>query len=133
MRLIIDILKSILFGAMILTPTIILCFFTLCSEYGLVLFIFSFIIGDICRMKWGGITMFNVGDMVELVLFTDEINQIINDNPKLEEAITECLDKQIGVIVEVLKANNLRKDNYYVLDSNTNVCWKENELRLLNW
>ena len=57
MGLIIDILKSILFGAMILTPTIILCFFALCSEYGwvlllLVLFIiFSFIIGDICRMK----------------------------------------------------------------------------------
>ena len=45
----------------------------------------------------------------------------------------ECLDKQVGVIVEVLKANNLRKDNYYVLDSNTNVCWKENELKLLNW
>ena len=77
--------------------------------------------------------MFNVGDMVELVLFTDEINQIINDNPKLEDAIMECLDKQVGVIVEVLKSNNLRKDNYYVLDSNTNVCWKENELRLLNW
>ena len=57
MRLIIDILKSILFGAMILTPAMIFCFFTLCSEYGwvlllLVLFIiFSFIIGDICRMK----------------------------------------------------------------------------------
>ena len=57
MGLIIDILKSILFGAMILTPTIILCLFALCSEYGwvlllLVLFIiFSFIIGDICRMK----------------------------------------------------------------------------------
>ena len=51
MRLIIDILKSILFGAMILIPTIILCLFALCSEYGLVLFIFSFIIGDICRMK----------------------------------------------------------------------------------
>ena len=57
MGLIIDILKSILFGAMILTPAIIFCFFTLCSEYGwilllLVLFIiFSFIIGDICRMN----------------------------------------------------------------------------------
>ena len=51
MKLIIDILKSILFGAMILIPTIILCLFALCSEYGLVLFIFSFIIGDICRMK----------------------------------------------------------------------------------
>ena len=51
MGLIIDILKSILFGAMILTPAMIFCFFTLCSEYGLVLFIFSFIIGDICRMK----------------------------------------------------------------------------------
>ena len=53
--------------------------------------------------------MFNVGDMVELVLFTDEINQIINDNPKLEDAIMECLDKQGGVIVEVLKANKLVK------------------------
>lgn len=77
--------------------------------------------------------MFNVGDMVELVLSTDEINQIINDNLELEDAIMECLDKQIGTIVEILKADNLRKDNYYVLDSNTDVCWKENELRLLNW
>ena len=77
--------------------------------------------------------MFNVGDMVELVLFTDEINQITNDNPKLEDATMECLDKQVGTIVEILKADNLRKDNYYVLDSNTNVCWKENELKLLNW
>ena len=56
MGLIIDILKSILFGAMILTPAMIFCFFTLCSEYGwvllLVLFIiFSFIIGDICRIN----------------------------------------------------------------------------------
>lgn len=51
MKLIIDILKSILFGAMILIPTIILCLFTLCSEYGCVLLLFSFIIGDICRIK----------------------------------------------------------------------------------
>ena len=77
--------------------------------------------------------MFNVGDIVELVLSDNEINQIINDNLELEDAITECLDKQVGVIVEVLKANNLRKDNYYILDSNTNVCWKESELKLLNW
>ena len=77
--------------------------------------------------------MFNVGDMVELVLFTDEINQISNDNPKLEDAITECLDKEVGRIVEICKSDNLRKDNYYILDSNTNVCWKENELKLLNW
>ena len=74
--------------------------------------------------------MFNVGDMVELKYM--KIRRI-NDNPKLEDAIMECLDKQVGVIVEVLKSNNLRKDNYYVLDSNTNVCWKENELKLLNW
>ena len=77
--------------------------------------------------------MFNVGDMVELVLSDNEINQIINDNPKLEDAIMECNDKKVGVIVEILKSNNLRKDNYYILDSNTNVCWKENELKLLNW
>ena len=77
--------------------------------------------------------MFNVGDMVELVLFTDEINQIINDNLELEDEIMECLDKQVGTIVEVIKSTNLRKENYYVLDSNTNVCWKENELKLLNW
>ena len=77
--------------------------------------------------------MFNVGDIVELVLSDNEINQIINDNLELEDAITECLDKQVGVIVEILKADNLRKDNYYMLDSNTNVCWKENELKLLNW
>ena len=77
--------------------------------------------------------MFNVGDIVELVLSDNEINQIINDNPKLENAIMECLDKQVGTIVEILKADNLRKDNYYILDSNTNVCWKENELKLLNW
>ena len=77
--------------------------------------------------------MFNVGDIVELVLSDNEINQIINDNLELEDAITECLDKQVGTIVEILKANNLRKDNYYILDSNTNVCWKENELKLLNW
>ena len=77
--------------------------------------------------------MFNVGDIVELVLSDNEINQIINDNLELEDAITECLDKQVGVIVEILKADNLRKDNYYILDSNTNVCWKENELKLLNW
>ena len=77
--------------------------------------------------------MFNVGDIVELVLSDNEINQIINDNLELEDAITECLDKQVGTIVEILKANNLRRDNYYILDSNTNVCWKENELKLLNW
>ena len=77
--------------------------------------------------------MFNVGDIVELVLSDNEINQIINDNLELEDAIMECLDKQVGTIVEILKANNLRKDNYYILDSNTNVCWKENELKLLNW
>ena len=77
--------------------------------------------------------MFNVGDIVELVLSDNEINQIINDNLELEDAITECLDKQVGTIVEILKSNNLRKDNYYILDSNTNVCWKENELKLLNW
>ena len=77
--------------------------------------------------------MFNVGDIVELVLSDNEINQIINDNLELEDAITECLDKQVGTIVEIFKSNNLRKDNYYILDSNTNVCWKENELKLLNW
>ena len=52
---IIDILKSILFGAMILTPTIILCLFSLYSKYGWVLLatilfiIVSFIIGDTFR------------------------------------------------------------------------------------
>ena len=57
--------------------------------------------------------MFNVGDIVELVLSDNEINQIINDNLELEDAITECLDKQVGTIVEIFKSNNLRKDNYY--------------------
>ena len=77
--------------------------------------------------------MFNVGDIVELVLSDNEINQIINDNLELEDAITECLDKQVGTIVEIFKSNNLTRDNYYVLDSNTDVCWKEFELKLLNW
>ena len=77
--------------------------------------------------------MFNVGDIVELVLSDNEINKISNDKLELEDARTECLDKQVGTIVEIFKSNNLRKDNYYILDSNTNVCWKENELKLLNW
>ena len=52
---IIDILKSILFGAMILTPAIALCLFSLYSKYGWVLLatilfiIVSFIIGDTYR------------------------------------------------------------------------------------
>ena len=50
-----EILKSILFGAIILTPMIALCLFSLYSKYGWVLLsailfiIVSFIIGDTYR------------------------------------------------------------------------------------
>lgn len=55
MGLIIDILKSISFGAIILTPMIALCLFSIYSKYGWVLLsailfiIVSFIIGDTYR------------------------------------------------------------------------------------
>ena len=77
--------------------------------------------------------MLNIGDLVELILSDDEINQIINDNLELEDEIMECFDKQVGTIVEVIKSTSPTRDNYYVLDSNTDVCWKEFELKKLNW
>ena len=77
--------------------------------------------------------MFNIGDLVELILSDDEINQIINDNLELEDEIMECFDKQVGTIVEVIKKGSVLINNYYVLDSNRSVAWKESELRLINW
>ena len=72
-----------------------------------------------------------IGDKVKLIITEKELNEILKYNENLENQILQCYYQKEGVIVEELLSDKLRKENYYILDINNDVCWKESELELL--
>ena len=72
-----------------------------------------------------------IGDKVKLIITEKELNEILKYNGNLENQILQCYYQKEGVIVEEFLSNKLRKENYYILDINNDVCWKESELELL--
>ena len=73
-----------------------------------------------------------IGDKVKITITEKELNEILKYNKDLEKQILQCYYQKEGVIVEELLSNKLRKENYYILDTNDDVCWKESELELID-
>ena len=72
-----------------------------------------------------------IGDKVKLIITEKELNEILKYNGNLKNQILQCYNQKEGVIVEKFLSNKLRKENYYILDINNDVCWKESELELI--
>lgn len=73
-----------------------------------------------------------IGDKVKITITEKELNEILKYNKDLEKQILQCYYQKEGVIVEELLSDKLRKENYYILDTNNDVCWKESELELID-
>ena len=73
-----------------------------------------------------------IGDKVKITITEKELNEILKYNKDLEKQILQCYYQKEGVIVEELLSDKLRKENYYCLDTNDNVAWKESELELID-
>lgn len=73
-----------------------------------------------------------IGDKVKITITEKELNEILKYNKDLEKQILQCYYQKEGVIAEELLSDKLRKENYYILDTNNDVCWKESELELIN-
>lgn len=73
-----------------------------------------------------------IGDKVKITITEKELNEILKYNKDLEKQILQCYYQKEGVIVEELLSDKLRKENYYILDTNNDVCWKESELELMD-
>lgn len=73
-----------------------------------------------------------IGDKVKITITEKELNEILKYNKDLEKQILQCYHQKEGIIVEELLSDKLRKENYYILDTNNDVCWKESELELID-
>ena len=73
-----------------------------------------------------------IGDKVKITITEKELNETLKYNKDLEKQILQCYYQKEGVIVEELLSDKLRKENYYCLDTNDNVAWKESELELID-
>jgi hypothetical protein len=73
-----------------------------------------------------------IGDKVKITITEKELNEILKYNKDLKKQILQCYYQKEGVIVEELLSDKLRKENYYILDTNNDVCWKESELKLID-
>lgn len=72
-----------------------------------------------------------IGDKVKLIITESELNKILKDNKDLENEIMECYNVKIGIIVDKFLPSKFISENYYCLDTNDNVAWKESELELI--
>ena len=72
-----------------------------------------------------------IGDKVKITITEGELNKILKDNKDLENEIMECYNVKIGIIVDKFLPSKFISENYYCLDTNDNVAWKESELELL--
>lgn len=77
--------------------------------------------------------MFSIGDKVKIIITESELNNILENNKDLEQEIMECYNQQVGSIIDKFLPSNSIKENYYCLDINDNVAWKESELELIDW
>lgn len=73
-----------------------------------------------------------IGDKVKITITEKELNEILKDNKDLENEIMECYNVKIGIIVDKFLPSKFISENYYCLDTNDNVAWKESELKLVN-
>nr|DAE62941.1 MAG TPA: hypothetical protein [Caudoviricetes sp.] len=72
-----------------------------------------------------------IGDKVKLIITEEELNEILKTNKELEKQIMECYNVKIGIIVDKFLPSKFISENYYCLDTNDNVAWKESELELI--
>lgn len=73
-----------------------------------------------------------IGDKVKITITEDELNKILKTNKELEKQIMECYNVKIGIIVDKFLPSKFISENYYCLDTNDNVAWKESELELID-
>ena len=73
-----------------------------------------------------------IGDKVKITITEGELNKILKDNKDLENEIMECYNIKIGIIVDKFLPSKFISENYYCLDTNDNVVWKESELELID-
>lgn len=73
-----------------------------------------------------------IGDKVKLIITESELNEILKYNKDLEKQIMECYNVKIGIIVDKFLPSKFISENYYCLDTNDNVAWKESELELID-
>lgn len=73
-----------------------------------------------------------IGDKVKLIITKEELNEILKTNKELEKQIMECYNVKIGIIVDKFLPSKFISENYYCLDTNDNVAWKESELELID-
>lgn len=73
-----------------------------------------------------------IGDKVKITITEGELNKILKDNKELENEIMECYNVKIGIIVDKFLPSKFILENYYCLDTNDNVAWKESELELID-
>ena len=73
-----------------------------------------------------------IGDKVKITITEGELNKILKDNKDLENEIMECYNVKIGIIVDKFLPSKFILENYYCLDTNDNVAWKESELELID-
>ena len=72
-----------------------------------------------------------IGDKVKLIITEEELNEILKTNKELEKQIMECYNVRVGIIVDKFLPSKFISENYYCLDTNDNVAWKESELELI--
>lgn len=73
-----------------------------------------------------------IGDKVKLIITEEELNEILKTNKELEKQIMECYNVKTGIIVDKFLPSKFISENYYCLDTNDNVAWKESELELID-
>lgn len=73
-----------------------------------------------------------IGDKVKITITEGELNKILKDNKDLENEIMKCYNVKIGIIVDKFLPSKFISENYYCLDTNDNVVWKESELELID-
>lgn len=73
-----------------------------------------------------------IGDKVKITITEGELNKILKDNKDLENEIMECYNVKIGIIVDKFLPSKFISENYYCLDTNDNLVWKESELELID-
>ena len=76
--------------------------------------------------------MFSIGDLVELIITEEELNEILKTNKELKESILKCYNQRVGKITDKFLPSELIPETYYCLDVSPDVAWKESELKLVN-
>ena len=73
-----------------------------------------------------------IGDKVKITITEKELNEILKTNKELKNEIMDCYNVKIGIIVDKFLPSKFISENYYCLDTNDNVAWKESELELID-